>query len=108
MLEEGLEGSVETAVTGEMTARALGSGDVPVLATPVVVAMAERAASHVAPTRVGSRISATARLVEIDGRKLSFDVWVADPAGEIARGHHRRVVVDRQAFLAAASDRPKG
>src|SRR6266567_8988132 len=44
MLEEGLEGSVETAVTGEMTARALGSGDVPVLATPVVVAMAERAA----------------------------------------------------------------
>ncbi|HEY3036682.1 MAG TPA: thioesterase, partial [Streptosporangiaceae bacterium] len=93
MLEPGLEGTVERTVTEEMTAGALGSGDVPVLGTPGVLALVEAAScravegglgegetsvgtrielSHDAPTAVGTTVTATARLVQVEGRTLSF------------------------------------
>jgi fluoroacetyl-CoA thioesterase len=120
----GLEATVEQVVTEALTARALGSGDVPVLATPAVLALAERAAcealrgrirdadttvgswvelSHSAPTAPGATVAATARLVEVDGRRLTFELVVRDGAGEIATGRHGRVVVSREPFLRAAS-----
>ena len=125
----GLEATVEQLVTEAMTARALGSGDVPVLATPAVLALAERAAclalrgrigseetsvgswaelSHLAPTVPGATVSATARLVEADGHRLTFQLVVRDGTGEIAAGRHGRVVVRRQRFLWAASRRAGG
>jgi len=120
MLEPGLEATVEETVTDGMTAEALGSGDVPVLGTPAVLALAEKAAcaaiegglddgwtsvgtwaelSHVAPTPVGEDVRATARLKEIDGRKLTFEFSVHDGSVEIAFGTHGRVLVDRDRFL---------
>jgi predicted thioesterase len=126
VVEPGLEASVEWAVTTDMTAQALGSGDVPVLATPAVLALAEQAAcraldgrlgpgttsvgagvelSHLAPTPVGARVRATARLVRVNGRELTFELEVSDPAGPVAEGTHRRVIVDRGRFLAAARRR---
>ncbi|MFN2543742.1 MAG: thioesterase family protein [Actinomycetota bacterium] len=126
MLEPGLEATIEERVTEAMTARALGSGDVPVLGTPAVLALAERAAcaaidgkldpgqtsvgatvelSHLAPTAVGSHVTAQARLTAVDGRKLRFALTVSDGSGEVARGTHERVVVDRERFLSAAIDR---
>jgi fluoroacetyl-CoA thioesterase len=125
-LEAGLEATEEQVVTEALTARALGSGDVPVLATPAVLALAERAAcralrgrirdadtsvgswvelSHLAPTAPGATIAATARLVEVDGRRLTFELVVRDGAGQIATGQHGRVVVSREPFLRAASSR---
>jgi len=125
-LEAGLEATEEQVVTEALTARALGSGDVPVLATPAVLALAERAAcralrgrirdadtsvgswvelSHLAPTAPGATIAATARLVEVDGRRLTFELVVRDGAGQIATGQHGRVVVSRKPFLRAASSR---
>ena len=122
----GLEATVEQLVTEAMTARALGSGDVPVLATPAVLALAERAAclalrgrigneetsvgswaelSHLAPTAPGATVAATARLVEVDGQRLTFELVVRDGAGEIATGRHGRVVVSREPFLRVASSR---
>jgi fluoroacetyl-CoA thioesterase len=127
--EAGLEATVELLVTEAMTARALGSGDVPVLATPAVLALAERAArlalrgrignedtsvgswaelSHLAPTPPGVTVSATARLVEVDGRRLTFQLVVRDGTGEIATGRHGRVVVRRERFLRTASRRAGG
>jgi fluoroacetyl-CoA thioesterase len=124
--EAGLEATVEQVVTEAMTAGALGSGDVAVLATPAVLALAERAASlalrgqigdadtsvgswvelsHLAPSAPGASVVATARLVEVDGRRLTFDLMVRDGAGEIARGRHERVVVSRERFLQTASSR---
>ena len=132
MLEPGLEASVEIDVSESMTARALGSGDVPVLGTPAVIALAERAAceaieghlqpgqtsvgtwievTHLAPTRIGGTVNAMARLARVDGSRLTFDVAVGDRAGIVARGSHRRVVVDVQDFLEAAlrrSEEPPG
>ena len=120
MLEAGLEATIEETVTEAMTAEALGSGDVPVLGTPAVLALAERAAcaaiageledgqssvgsrvelNHLAPTPVGARVTATARLTGVDGRKLEFELSVRDDRAEIATGSHRRVVVDRTRFL---------
>ena len=126
MLEPGLEATIEATVTDAMTAIALGSGDVEVLGTPAVLALAERAAcaaiegrldegqtsvgtrvelSHLAPTEVGSTVAANARLRTIDGRTLTFELDVSDEAGSIAHGTHRRVVVDRAAFLRSAATR---
>ena len=126
MVEPGLEATVEEVVTDEMTALALGSGDVPVLGTPAVLALAERAAcaalagrlgedetsvgtrvdlSHTAPTRAGAVVSATARLVDVEGRKLVFEVQVSDRRGSVATGTHARVVVRRGDFLASAVER---
>ncbi|MBI4261285.1 MAG: thioesterase [Actinobacteria bacterium] len=122
----GLEGTAETEVTEELTAPALGSGDVDVLGTPAVLALAERAAvralegrlgpdrtsvgswvelTHLAPTPRGARVRATARLVEVEGSRLTFEFSVSDPAGEVATGRHGRVVVPRGPFLETASAR---
>ena len=126
MLRPGLEASVDQTVTEEMTATALGSGDVPVLGTSAVLALVERAAcaavdgrlepgrtsvgssvdlTHLAPTPVGARVTATARLLDVEGRTLTFEFEVRDPGGAIARGTHRRVVVDRERFASGAAQR---
>ena len=120
MLEPGLEATIDAEVTADMTAEALGSGDVPVLGTPAVLALAEKAAcaaiadeledgqtsvgswvelNHLAPTPVGGRVRATARLVEAVRRKLEFEFSVSDEQQEIANGTHRRAIVDREKFL---------
>ena len=126
MLEPGLQATVEEEVSDEMTAGALGSGDVPVLATPAVLALAEAAAvscvagrldtgettvgtsaelAHLAPTPVGSRVTAVATLEAADGSTLRFSFEVHDPAGVVARGTHTRVVVQRDRFLEGARRR---
>jgi len=126
VLQPGREATIEDVVTDEMSAERLGSGDVPVLGTPAVLALAERAAIaslageldpgrttvgarvdllHLAPTPVGSPITAMARLEGVDGPRLSFRFEVSDPSGVIARGTHLRVVVERDPFVAGAERR---
>lgn len=122
----GLEATVERIVAQGDTASALGSGEVDVLGTPAVVALCEEAAvaavaraidpeqttvgtnitiDHLAPTQVGMRVVAHARLERVDGRTLYFDVDASDGAGPIARGTHTRVVVNRERFLKSAGER---
>jgi fluoroacetyl-CoA thioesterase len=121
----GLTGTVEIDVTDDCTAIALGSGDVPVLATPQVVALAEQAAiravdgslsdgettvgmrvqiDHLAPTAVGHRVRASAKLKKIEGRRLVFKVAVRDERGLVAAGNVTRAVVNRQRFLEKCGD----
>jgi predicted thioesterase len=125
-VEPGLSATVQREVTAAMTAEALGSGDVPVLGTPAVLILAEEAAvaalagqlddgtttvgswvelHHLAPTPVGAIVSATATLVSVEGRRLTFDITVADPAGDVAEVRHTRAVVPRDPFLATARSR---
>lgn len=122
-LRPGLSGSVTLDVAAEDTAEALGSGDVPVLGTPRVVALAERAAiaalgtalaagqtsvgmrvqiDHLAPTAVGGEVTADATLEKIEGRRLTFTVSVSDRCGLVAAGRVTRVVVERERFLSKA------
>ena len=125
-LEVGLESTVEVIVDENMTAEAMGSGDVPVLGTPCLLALVERAAveglsgrlgegktsvgasvelQHLAPTPVGVPVLVTVRLVSVDGRSIDFDFEASDRRGIVARGRHRRVPVDRESFLASARER---
>lgn len=119
-LETGLTAKVELLVTEPDTAPAFGSGTVPVLATPRLVALCEEAAmaaiagqldatsttvgmriqfDHLAPTLVGAPVTAEATLEKVAGRRLTFTVSASDPRGLIAAGKVTRVVVDVERFL---------
>lgn len=121
MLEKGLSAQSRTTVARENTAAAMGSGDLPVLATPAMVALMENAAmqavapeladgettvgaemncSHIKPSAVGAEITASAVLTAIEGRKLTFNVGARDAEGMIGEGVHIRYVVDRERFMA--------
>lgn len=119
-VQPGLTATVTTTVIDDDTAIAVGSGDVPVLATPRVVALCERASiealgdrlepgmtsvgaavqiSHVAPSEVGVEVRTEATLERVEGRRLTFTVAVTDPRGLVAAGKVTRVIVDRERFL---------
>lgn len=121
MLEKGLKATSQVVVSESLTARAMGSGDMEVFATPAMVALMENAAmravaealpegattvgsemncSHIKPSKLGAKISATAVLTALEGRKLTFTVGATDEAGIIGEGVHVRFVVDRERFLA--------
>ncbi|MDG4782593.1 hotdog domain-containing protein [Micromonospora sp. WMMD961] len=123
----GLTAQVELTVTDADTAQAVGSGDVPVLGTPRVLALAEAATvaatatgmppgsttvgtrvelEHLAPTVVGRTVRAQALLAAVDGRRLSFEVTVSDGDQTVARGRVDRIMVDRQRFVDRAGRTP--
>lgn len=115
----GRRATVSLDVTEADTAVAMGSGDVPVLATPRVLALAEQAAveamgacldadktsvgawvelEHLAPTPVGRTVQAEAVLLGVHGRRLEFAISVRDGDHEIATVRHRRVIASRSRF----------
>jgi predicted thioesterase len=117
----GLRAELSLLVTAADTARAMGSGDVEVLATPRLVALCEQAScealsgrlaadtttvgmrvqiDHLQPTPVGATVTAEVVLDRIEGRRLSFTVSVSDAGGLGAAGRLTRVLVDRDRFLA--------
>jgi predicted thioesterase len=119
----GLGARVELTVTDADTAQSLGSGDVPVLGTPRLLALAEAATvaatarqipggvttvgsradvEHRAPTPIGRRVTAQATLTKVDGRKLLFEVTVYDGEVVVAEVRIERIVVDRHRFIARA------
>jgi predicted thioesterase len=123
----GLSAQVELIVGEEDTAEHFRSGDVPVLATPRLLALCEEATcratdghledaqasvatrvqfDHLAPVGVGSVVLAEATLVKVEGRRLIFTVSAArlegDWGGLVGAGRVTRVVLDRGAFLARA------
>jgi predicted thioesterase len=119
-LSPGLRGDARRVVTDDVTAIALGSGDVPVLGTPTLLALIEEAAcaavagsiddgrtsvgtwvelEHLAPSKVGASVIAAAELTAVDGKILEFTCEVRDGDVVVARARHRRAVVDRERFL---------
>jgi fluoroacetyl-CoA thioesterase len=123
-LTPGLSARVQLKVSDADTAQALGSGDVPVLGTPRVLALAEAATvvatarqlpagtttvgvrvelDHRSPTPVGRTVVAAANLTKVDGRRLIFDVKVHDDDLLVADGQVERILVDRHRFVAKAT-----
>ncbi len=131
-LAPGLLSFVEIVVADTDTAMAMGSGDVPVLGTPRLLALAEAAAvaaiapglesgltsvgtaaalEHKRPSPVGAQVVVEAELTEVDGRRLVFRFiarqkpFSGQPAGDdtvVGAGTLERVLVDRDQFVSRA------
>ncbi len=112
--------TVSTRVTEKNCASAIGSGELPVFATPAMSALMEQAAwqavapyldegdgtvgismniSHDAPTPIGHTVTATATVTQVDGRKLTFTVEAFDGATCIGKGTHQRFIINNEKFM---------
>lgn len=124
MLEVGLKHTCEVLVTEDRTAATVGSGSLPVFATPMLLALAEKCCceclaahleegtttvgtaaniNHTAATPVGMTVSCTCELTAIDGRRLEFALTMCDAAGEVGNGTHERFIVAADRFMAKVS-----
>ncbi|MEU7457600.1 thioesterase family protein [Streptosporangium roseum] len=123
-LTPGLRAQLLIMVEKEDTATKVGSGDVPVLATPRLLAFAEQATvqavagalepgqtsvgtkvalEHLVASPVGTHVEITAELTEVAERRLVFTFTARDRQTTVATGTVERVVVDRERFLAKLS-----
>ncbi len=119
-VDPGSAAQADLTVSDADTAVSLGSGDVPVLGTPRLIALCEEATvralsgqladgettvamqvqfDHLAPTAVGSTVTAEATVEEVKGRRVIFKVSARDERGLVAAGRVTRVLVDRERFL---------
>ena len=126
MLKEGIKGTKEVIVTKELSAQSVGSGLLPVYATPSMIALMENTAfesvaqyleegcgtvgtslnvKHVAATPVGMKVTCETELVKVDGRALTFEVKAYDECGLIGEGTHERFIITEDKFLAKANDK---
>lgn len=122
----GVSANLSLVVEEEHTAHRWGSGELRVFATPHMIALMECAAvaavdhllpegyqtvgtlvhvDHLAPSPMGSRVTASARLMGVEGRKLLFDVEANDGRGMIGRGAHERFIIQTEPFMSKAKAR---
>ncbi|MDR0563224.1 MAG: thioesterase family protein [Spirochaetaceae bacterium] len=119
-LKSGVKGEKKTSVTDRNTAEALGSGGLPVFATPAMIALMEGACvaavdpalpegfstvgtgldlRHTAATPLGMTVRAVGELTEMNGKELRFRVEAFDDAGKIGDGLHTRFIIENEKFL---------
>ena len=115
----GLQGIAEKIVSKEDTAKVVGSGEIEVLATPILIALMENASvkalnhnidegfstvgininvNHIAATPVGMKITVKSKLTRVEGKKLYFDVEAYDENKKIGEGKHIRYIVNINRF----------
>ncbi len=120
MVEIGLKHTSELVVNDTVTAISVGSGDMPVLATPSMLALMENAAmlavadalpegcttvgghiesSHLKPSKIGDKVFATAEVTKVDGKKIEFKVSAFSGETLLGEGSHLRFIVEREKFL---------
>ncbi len=120
-MQVGIKHTVTELVTPDKTAKTVGSGLLPVYATPAMIALMEKCAAecvvpyiedgkssvgtmlnvkHLAASPIGIEISCTATLTEIDGRRLVFSLEASDEKGPIGEGTHERFIIDVERFMA--------
>ena len=120
MLQEGLQHTSQLTVDDTVTAIAMGSGNMPVLATPAMMALMENAAmlavadhlpqgsttvgghiasSHLKPSKLGDTVTATATVTSVDGKKIEFKVQAHCGDMLLGEGTHLRFIVDRNKFM---------
>jgi len=119
-MEIGIIGSMTITVAENQTAKHLGSGDLAVFGTPYMIALMENTArssvapyleetqgtvgtlvnvKHVAATPVGMEVRCESRLIEVDRKRLVFEVKAYDACGLIGEGLHERFIIDNQKFM---------
>ena len=119
-LKIGTTATAIAVVGNKNTAKAVGSGDLDVFGTPMMIALMEEAAcnclkgfldatqssvgtqvniAHTAASPVGANITATAVMISAEGRKVEFSVSARDEVNEIGNGTHTRVIIDKEKFM---------
>jgi|Deesub1362A_J573_1020465.scaffolds.fasta_scaffold05091_2 predicted thioesterase len=125
-LEPGLKGTAQIVVSEADLASSFGNPDATVMSSMTLMTLMEQAAiealagrlapgemtvgvgmelRHLAPTPPGFQVRAVAELVEVDGRRLTFQVTVEDEVEKVGEGRHLRVVVDRERFLRQVAEK---
>ena len=120
MVETGLTHTSQLTVTQAVTAIEMGSGDMPVLATPALMALMENAAmlavadhlpegcttvgghiasSHLKPSKPGDTVTASATVTRVEGKKIEFNVEARCGDTLLGEGTHLRFIVDRNKFM---------
>jgi predicted thioesterase len=120
VIKPGMRSEKTFQVEERYSALQAGSGGVPVLATPWMIAFMENAAfnllefvlpegsssvgvlvevRHLAPTPIGGEVRVQAEVTEVEGRRVSFNLQAWDEHEQIGTGQHQRVVIDRARFL---------
>ncbi len=128
-IKPGLQGRSTLIVADEHTAAHFGAGGVRVFGTPMMIGLMENAAfsavqallpegqtsvgtrvdiRHLAATPIGMRVTATAELLEVDGRRLLFRVEARDEKELIGEGQHERAIITLDRFLSRIEDKTKG
>lgn len=126
MLAAGILGHAEITVTKENTAIVRKSGTLEVFATPAMIELIEETAwksvakeleegcatvgtalnvKHLSATPVGMKVTCETKLVEVDGRRLVFEVEVKDEAGKVGEGVHERFIIQSEKFQKKANDK---
>ena len=127
-MKVGIKNQIKKTVVEELTAKVMGSGRLDVFATPAMVAMMEEAAhtsveaeleegqgtvgtsmtvSHLAATPVGMEVTCESELVEVDGRKLVFEIKAMDEVGLRGEARHERFIIENEKFLAKTNAKLK-
>lgn len=118
--------SLESVVNEFKTAKYVGSGDMDVFGTPMLIALMEDAArqllnsfleegessvgisvsiTHDAPTPIGMKVKATATIHEVNRRIIAFTMIAEDQCGVIGKGEHQRAVVMKDKFERRAMEK---
>ena len=128
MLEIGIKGKIELTVDETVSAKKAASGEMDVFGTPYVIALMEQTADksvrpyleegcatvgiavnmhHTAATPMGMKAYAESELIEIDGRRLVFNVAVFDEVGQVADCVHERFIIYKDKFMKKTLNRGK-
>lgn len=123
-MEAGIKNEKSIVVTDEVTASKVGSGLLPVYATPSMIALMEGTCAesvqpylaegegtvgvavdikHIAATPVDMTVRCESLLKEVNGKKLVFEVNVYDEKGLVGTGIHKRAIINNEAFMARLS-----
>lgn len=126
IIKPGITSEKSFQVEEQHSAIQVGSGGVPVLATPWMIAFMENTAfnlledllpegassvgvlvevRHLAPTPIGASARVQAEITEVEGSRVSFNLQAWDEHEPIGSGRHQRVIIDKCLFLKRVNEK---
>lgn len=125
----GITGKQQVVVDNTNTAKTMESGTLDVFATPSMIALMEKTAQlsvseclndnestvgtaldieHISATPIGMTVTCVSKLIEIDRRKLVFELEASDECGIIGKGKHTRFIIDKEKFINKTNEKLNG